>query len=106
MIKRHIQRRYRRNPAEAPSNGRTARRPAVACAELDAESFEQLVQARVRKLFGVSIERLAPDPLLRQMLYDIIAEDLREPPRAIPPDVLELVARLREDGITATPGTC
>ena len=105
MTRRHIRRRYRRNPAEGPPTRRSARRLDPPCAELDPERFEELVQARVRKLLGVSLEQAAPDPLLRKVIHDVVAKDLREPPRPIRPDVLELAARLREDGITVTPAT-
>jgi hypothetical protein len=103
--RRYVRRRYRRNPAEGLATRRTARQDPP-CAELDPERLEELVQARVRKLFGASLEHVAPDPLLRAALHDAIVENLFSSPRTIPPGVLEVVARLREDGITATPGTC
>jgi hypothetical protein len=106
MTRRHVRRRYRRNPAEAPATRRTARRPDRACTELDAKSFEELVQARVRKLFGASLDEIAPDPLLRHAVHDAVASGLRQPARTVPAEELELAARLREDGILLTPGSC
>jgi hypothetical protein len=96
MTRRYVRRRYRRNPDPALS------RP---CAELDAESFDKLVHERVRKLFGGPLDVVAPDRVLREVVYNAVANGLLQPPRPIPPDVLELAARLREDGITLTPGT-
>src|SRR5215207_6803257 len=99
MTRRHVRRRYRRNPIGGPASGRTTRKPALPCAELDAESFEKLVEARARELFDGSLEEVARDPLLRQVVHDTIADDLRRPPRPIPLDVLELVARLNASGV-------
>jgi hypothetical protein len=103
--RRHVRRRYRRNLSEGPATRRTARRQDVSCAEFDSERLEELVQARVRKLFGASLEHVAPDPVLRAALHDAIAKGLRQPPSPIRPDMLEVVERLREDGITVTPAT-
>jgi hypothetical protein len=107
MTRRHVRRRYRRNPVEAPFPSRPpARRPASPSPELDAERFEELVQARARELFGGSLEEVARDPVLRQVVHDAIASGLRRPPRPIPPEVLELTARLNASGLRVTPGTC
>src|SRR4051794_6728512 len=106
MTRRHVRRRYRRNPAEAPLPGRqTRRRPGAPCAEPDAESFEALVQARAHELFGGALDEVARDPVLRQLVHDAIANGLRQPPRPIPPEVLELTARLNAAGLRVTPGT-
>jgi hypothetical protein len=107
MTRRHVRRRYRRNPAEAPLASRqTARRPASPSLELDAERFEELVQARARELFDGPLEEVARDPVLRQVVHDAIANGLRRPPRPIPPEVLELTARLNASGLRVSPGTC
>src|SRR5688500_3544866 len=100
MTRRYVRRRYRRNPTGATPGRRTA----SLCAELDAESFEALVQARVCKLFGGSLEQVAPDPLLRQAVHDAVVAALRRPERPVPPDSLALAARLRKHGITITLG--
>jgi hypothetical protein len=105
MTRRHVRRRYRRNPIGAPASGRT-RKPGPPPPELDAESFEKLVEARARELFGGSLEEVARDPLLRQVVHDAIADGLRRPVRPIPPDVLEFVERLNASGLRVTPGTC
>jgi hypothetical protein len=84
---------------------RTARRQDVPCADFDSERLDELVQARVRELFGAALEHVAPDPLLRAALHNAIAKGLCRPPSPIRPDMLEVVERLREDGITVTPAT-
>ena len=100
MNKRYVRRRYRRKPGPARSRARTA------CPPIDAESFDQLVQARVVRLFGAPLEVVAPDAELREVVYDAIAKGLRKKPRPIPPDVLAEVERLNASGLRVTPGTC
>src|SRR4051794_831839 len=99
MTRRHVRRRYRRNPADGSSTRRTTRRPEPACAELDVECFEALVQARVKHLFGDSLAVVAPDPELREAVHDAVAKGLRGPKRLIPPDSLEFAARIERDGV-------
>jgi hypothetical protein len=104
MIHRNVRRRYRRNPASATLRGPGACHRDAICPETDAEAFECLVDARVRKLFGGPLDVVAPDPLLREVVRDAVIAGMRRPTRPVPPDVLELAARLREGGITLTPG--
>jgi hypothetical protein len=101
MTRRYVRRRYRRNPDAARPHKRACLPPW----ELDAKSFDRLVHARVRKLFGGPLDVVAPDPDLRAVVYDAIARDLRRPPRPIPPDVLAFVARANASGVRITPGT-
>jgi len=72
----------------------------------DSPEFVAQVQAESRKRFGGTVEEIVADPRLRDIAYDVLATGLREEPRAIPPDVLAVVERLRAVGVTATPGTC
>jgi hypothetical protein len=73
--------------------------------EADPESFDRLVRARVVKLFGGPLEVVAPDPELREVVYDAVAKGLRKKPRPIPPEVLAEVKRLNALGLRVTPGT-
>lgn len=80
--------------------------PALSTRACDTAEFVERVQAESRKRFGGTIEEIVTDPELREIAYDALATGLRQKPRAIPPDVLEVVERLRAAGITATPGSC
>ena len=104
MMRRNVRRRYRRDPDLAMLRGREACHRDAICPAPDGEAFERLVDARVRKLFGGPLDVVAPDPLLREVVRDAVITGMRRPTRPVPPDVLELAARLREDGITLTPG--
>jgi hypothetical protein len=105
MNKRYVRRRYRRKSHPARPRTRTACPPATN-SQADAAGFDELVRARVLKLFGAPLDVVAPDPELREVVYDAVAKGLRKPPRPIPPDVLEEVERLNASGLRVTPGTC
>jgi hypothetical protein len=71
----------------------------------DTPEFVERVQAESRRRLGGTIEEVARDPDLQEIVYNAIATSLREPPPRVSPDVAALVARLAEDGITLTPGS-
>lgn len=104
MNRRYVRRRYRHRPGQARPRAR-ATCPPPARPE-PAPSFDELVRARIRKLFGAPLEVVAPDPELREAVYDAVATGLRRPERPIPPDVLGMADRLRADGITVTLSAC
>jgi len=59
----------------------------------------------VRRTFGGGLDEIA-DPLLREVIRDAAERALRRPKRPIPADVLEMLMRLRQDGITMTLSAC
>jgi hypothetical protein len=105
MNRRYLRRRYRHRPDPARPPARAVCPPA-ACPEADPEGFDKLVHARIVKLFGAPLDVVAPDPELREVVYDAVAKGLRKEPRPIPPDVLAHVARLNASGLRVTAGTC
>jgi hypothetical protein len=76
----------------------------AACPD-DPEAFDRRVRERICKLFGGPLEVVAPDPELREVVYDVVARHLRRPRRPIPREVLEEVERLNASGLRVTPGT-
>jgi hypothetical protein len=92
-------------PSETQPGSPARTQRAAPCPHVDAESFDELVHARVVKVFGAPLDVVAPDPELREVVYDAVAKSLRRPKRPIPPDSLEFAARMNASGLCITPGT-
>ena len=107
MNRRYLRRKYRHQPHRRVRPARPARPTASTPSTLpeDPREFDRLVHQRIEKLFGGPLDVVAPDPELREVVYDAVAKGLRKPPKPIPPDSVEFAKRANEHGLHITPGT-
>jgi hypothetical protein len=95
-----------RNGARKPNGCGDDGMPPISTRADDPPEFVERVQDESRRKFGGTIEDIVSDPVLQDIAYSVLANGLSQPPKKIPDDVMKVVARMAEVGITVTPGTC
>lgn len=71
----------------------------------DPPEFVARVEAEARRRLGGTLEDVVPESELREIVYDAMAQALRQCPRPVAPEIAALAARLAEDGVILTPGS-
>jgi len=92
-------------PEPAPDPRSWKPRAPLSTRESDPPEFVARVEAEARRRLGRSLDEVAPEPELREIMYNALAGALRQVPRPVAPEIAALAARLAEHGIILTPGS-